>query len=212
MKLRRKVSMIFKKLLIITVAIFFLPILSANEIIETFQDHQNRTIELRQITDPNVLAQAAYLFTAAILKAYENIPDEILKIAPNTRKEVMDTYFQEEELAPFREKKFFAIGAFFQNTIVGYVSFDTPTAGELYIRELMVDPTYWQNGIGRKLLFSSLTVFPETTCLALVTRRHNECARTFYKRLAFDECEEYVHEPWDPHYYIGYKKNITPEK
>ncbi len=200
---------VYKKFLSITIVICFTHILYANQIIETFQDYQNRAIELRQITDPQLFAQAAGLFTAAILKAYENISDETLKIAPNTRKEVMDSYFQQEELLPFSEKKFFAIGAFFENHLIGYVSFDTPTkTGELYIRELMVDPNYWQNGIGKKLLFSSLNLFPTTTCLVLVTRRQNEYARTFYRKLAFDECEEYVHEPWDPKDFIGYKKVI----
>lgn len=102
-----------------------------------------------------------------------------------------------------------AVGAFFKNNLIAYASFDNPTeSGELYIRQLIVDTHYWQSGIGKKLVYSGLKLFPNATCLALVTRRKNECARTFYKHLAFDECEDYVHPPWDPKDFIGYKKII----
>ena len=145
------------------------------------------------------------------LKAYENITDEDLKlIKPLTRTERLDSYFQREELLPFCEKNFFVVGAFFENNLIGYISFDKPTeSGELYIRQLVVNTNYWQSGIGRRLIFSALKLFPNTACLALVTRRKNECARIFYKHLAFDECEDYVHPPWDPKDFIGYKKIIS---
>lgn len=77
--------------------------------------------------------------------------------------------------------------------MIGYISFDAPSkAGELYIRQLAVDTDYWKNGIGRKLVFSSLKLFPDITCLALVTRRKNDYARIFYSHLGFDTCEDYA--------------------
>jgi len=182
----------------------------ANQVIEIFQDHHNRTIELRHIVDDKLFAQAAPIFTIAFLKAYENMTDEELKLVkPLTIKQRLDLYFEQEELLPFCEKKFFAVGAFFENNLIGYISFDNPTnLGELYIRQLAIDINYWQSSIGRKLVFSTLKLFPNTICLALVTRRKNEYARIFYEHLAFVECEDYIHPPWDPEDFIGYKKII----
>jgi len=202
---------LYKKFLILIIAVNFVHILYANPIIEVFQDYQNRTIELKQIVDEQLFAQAAPIFTTALLKAYENLTDKDIKLAKNlTRTERLSSYFQQEELLPFCEKNFFVVGAFFEDHLIGYISFDKPTkSDELYIRQLVVNTNYWQSGIGRKLVFSTLTLFPNTTCLALVTRRNNECARIFYKHLAFDECEDYVHSPWDPQDFIGYKKIIT---
>lgn len=112
-------------------------------------------------------------------------------------------------MIPFCEKKFFVVGAFFENHLIGYVSFDKPTeSGEVYIRHLAVSTDYWQSGIGRKLVFSSLKLIPDTTCLALVMRRKNETARVFYKHLGFEEREEYLPTSWDPKYFIGYKKIV----
>lgn len=184
--------------------------LNANPIIEIFNDHANRIIELRQLHDKQLFAQVASVFTTSFLKAYAHISVEDLKLDTNlTLKERLDNYFQKEELEPFSQKKFVAVGAFFENHLIGYISFDVPTElGELYIRQLAVDINYWQSGIGRKLVFSVLKLFPNTTCLALVTRRKNECACIFYNHLGFDECQDYVHPPWDPADFIGYKKNI----
>jgi len=201
----------YKKLLLIIMAIGSVHIFHANQKVETFNDYQNRIIELRQVTDEQLFAQAAPIFVTSLLKAYEHASDEDLKLVkPLTLPERISTYFWQEEHAPFCAKKFFVVGAFFENSLIGYISFDKPTAsGELYIRQLVVDTRYWQNGIGRKLVFSVLKLFPHTTSLALVTRRINECARTFYKHLAFDECPDYVHAPWDPEDFIGYKKVVT---
>lgn len=184
--------------------------IDTNPVIEIFKDYQNRTIELKHLHDDQLFAQAAPIFTTSLLKAYAHISSEDLKLDKNiTLKERLDNYFQEEELKPFSQKKFFAIGAYFENHMVGYISFDTPSeSGELYIRQLAVDINYWQSGIGRKLVFSLLKLFLNTTCLVLVTRRKNECARIFYNHLGFDVCEDYVHSPWDPADFIGYKKVV----
>jgi ribosomal protein S18 acetylase RimI-like enzyme len=181
-----------------------------NPTIELFEDHQHRTIELRQLYDEKLFAQASSIFTAAIVKAYAHISAQDLKLDKNlTLEERLNNYFQQEELIPFCQKKIVAIGAFFENHLIGYISCDNPTKlGELYIRQLAVDTNYWHNGIGKKLVFSVLKLFPSTTCLTLVTRRKNECARIFYTHLGFNESEEYVHPPWDREDFIGYIKTI----
>lgn len=185
-------------------------VLNAHELLVAFQDHQQRTIELRQIFDAHLFAQAASVFTAAFLKAYEAISDEDIKLAQSmTRTQRLDNYFRQEELEPFGNNSFFVIGAFHEQELIGYISFDQPTeSGELYIRQLALNPYYWQSGIGKKLIYATLQVFPDVICLALVTRRTNECARMFYTHLAFTECQEYVHPPWDPQDFVGYKKLI----
>lgn len=98
---------IYKKFLGILITIGFAHTLSGNPVVEIFKDHQNRTIELKQIIDERLFALAAPIFTTALLKAYEHLTDEDIKLAKNsTRTERFYSYFQKEELLPFCEKSF----------------------------------------------------------------------------------------------------------
>ena len=97
----------YKKFLILTLVVGFVQILHANQIIEIFKDYQDRTIELKQIIDEQLFSQAAPIFTSALLKAYENITDENLKlIKPLTRTERLTPIFNAKSFFLFVKKIF----------------------------------------------------------------------------------------------------------
>lgn len=203
---------LFLLLNLLTVNSFSL-ILSINE---NFLDNQGHIICLKKIIDSQVFAQARPIFTNAFLKAYEHIPDAEFSYINSTlysnftREEYLSKFFQDDEYGTFvSHKNFYVVGAFKQEQLIGYVSFDqSKSADEVYIRQLVVDTNHWNNGIGSKLIFAISKILPQTSCLTLVTRRKNDCSRIFYKKLGFSECEECIPSEWDPNYWISYKKKL----
>lgn len=89
--------------------------------------------------------------------------------------------------------------------IVGFVGFKkTETPHQIYLTQLAVDPDYWQHGIGRHLVFSSLIYFEDTTSLVVIPRRLNTVAKNFYMSLGFQE-SSYMHPGYNPEKYVGYE-------
>lgn len=53
------------------------------------------------------------------------------------------------------------------------------------IELLCIEPGYWRQGLGKKLVFSIRDSFPEITRLAVVTRKQNTISPSFYQSLGF---------------------------
>lgn len=91
--------------------------------------------------------------------------------------------------------------------VIGFVGFkDTDQQNEVYIAQLAVDPSYWQLGLGKELIFSIFDIKKETVRLFVIPRRINEVARQFYSHLGFT-VSEYMHPGYNPQKYIGYEWN-----
>ncbi len=97
------------------------------------------------------------------------------------------------------------LSATLNGKVIGFVGFkETEKEHEIYISQLAIDPAYWQNGIGKELVFSIFQIKKETTHLVVIPRRINEVARQFYMHLGFT-ISDYMHPGYDPNKYIGYE-------
>lgn len=126
--------------------------------------------------------------------------------------EITDAAFEDEE-KDFEERK---PGTYFFRTtcegrVVGYASFEkTDNEHEVYIRQLVVDSKFERKSIGRTIGFDAVfNSLPDTNHVVVITRRSNDKALRFYKKLGFTECP-YMHEGYSAEKYVGlefFKKN-----
>lgn len=168
----------------------------------SFTTLSGKIITFKFVTDRATFMQAKEIFVRAFVKVYQQLEDlsdeRILAINAAFQEEI--EYFMCGPGLPF-----IAIGAFCDEKMIGYVSFDRPNdAGQVYIRELAVDTDCWRERIGSSLVYTSFSLFKDIKSLVLVTRRTNLAARNFYKKLGFHEDESFAHAPWDPKFFIGY--------
>lgn len=92
-----------------------------------------------------------------------------------------------------------------EGKVVGFVGFKpTEQLYQIYISQLAVHPLYWQQGIGRWLVFSVFDIFDEVESLVVIPRRINAVARNFYQKLGFEQ-SSYMHPGYNPERYIGYE-------
>lgn len=93
------------------------------------------------------------------------------------------------------------------NQVIGFVGFKkTEKPHQIYISQLAVDPQYWQNGIGRELVFSALRLFADANQLVVIPRKINIVARGFYYKIGFVD-SSYMHPGYSADRYVGYEWN-----
>lgn len=87
------------------------------------------------------------------------------------------------------EHCFFAVAPGDDDQVMGFalfvMSFDHR---EAYVRLIAVDPACQSCGIGKAIIFSILSRFPEIRRICLLTRLPNIGARKFYEHLGFVQC------------------------
>ena len=134
------------------------------------------------------------VFVNALSETYKN-----LQLDTNYLNESFD-----EEVQAFNgKKKIYALSVKKDGNVIGYASFNkTGIQHQVYVRQLVVDPTFWNRGIEEKMLFSIFKKLPETNHLVLAIRKIDKATRKFYTNLGFQECM-YLHEELNHKQYIG---------
>jgi len=167
----------------------------------TFKDRQGNKITIDPIGQSD-LKEEEEIFITAFLEAYKDFSPEQLGVKDKLQ-------FLQDAFADVKED--FAIGknlafsAKKEGKVIGFVCFKpTEVKGQVYIAQLAVSPFYWQNGVGKELVFFVLKAIPETNHLVVIPRQLNEIARKFYEHLKFKVCD-YMHPGYDPNKYIGYE-------
>lgn len=93
--------------------------------------------------------------------------------------------------------------------VIGFVAFDN-NQDHVYIRQLAVTPEMQKSGIGKTLTWSFLNVWKKCTCVKFVTRKLNEGAIKFYKKLGFD-FSKYTHGSYDLDVYTGMERKLDKD-
>ncbi len=92
-----------------------------------------------------------------------------------------------------------------EGEVVGLIGFKaTETPHQIYIARLVVDQLFTREGIGKALVFSAFDIYENVEELVVITRKINESARQFYKRLGF-KASSYMHGGYSPEKYTGYE-------
>jgi ribosomal protein S18 acetylase RimI-like enzyme len=174
-----------------------------------FIDKKDNAIELTwtEEEESNLQGEES-VFMKAFLEAYQAFTPQMLGI--------QDKYtFLQAAFADVRDdflnKNGHFVSARKDGKVIGFVQFkETEVEHEIYIAQLAVDPDFWENGIGRELVYSIFKKRPQTNHLVVIPRRINDLARKFYAKLGFTVCS-YMHPGYDPKKYIGYEWS-RPEK
>ncbi len=138
----------------------------------------------------------------AFLYAYRGIPADVLK-TDNVEKRFRLFFVEESIDLNNPDKEIYVIRAEYNNELIGYVSFEHYGAPDtVYIRELGVDPSVMQCGLGRKLVFICKEYIPCVRRIILATTVYNKNAREFYKHVGFTESADVPHD-LDPSMFVG---------
>lgn len=168
------------------------------------KDGKIATLEVCQESD---LKTCESIFIKSFTKAYEDFSPELLGVKDKSAflKEAFADVYQDV----FQGFQILMIAKVNQE-IVGFVGFKTTEVqGQIYISQLSVDPKYWQQGLGKHLVFSAFNQYEEIQSLVVIPRKINNIARIFYSKIGFVE-SSYMHSGYNPERYIGYE--WTPKK
>ena len=156
-------------------------------------------------TNDNDLKLEEEVFVRSFLEAYKDFSEEQLQIEQNKEEWLKITFQEERDEFKKENGKVFLVSAKKDTKVVGFLLFnETENKGEVYIRQLAVDPECWKQGIGKELMFSVSEKISDIQKYVLLTRRCNTSAKNFYTKLGFKEFE-YEHASLDPKKYVGYK-------
>ncbi len=148
------------------------------------------------------LDECCDVFVNAFLLAYEDLTLEQLGVQDKTLflKDAFGDMYRDVQTG--KQKLFVAKH---QEKVIGFVSFEeAEKPHQIYIAHLAVDPNYWQEGIGKRLVFSALDAFEGVDRLVVITRKVNEVAKKFYQKLGFVS-SSYIHPGYSSEKYIGYE-------
>lgn len=169
----------------------------------TFIDRSGNQIELNWIEQLD-LSQEEQVFIDAFLEAYKDFSIEQLGISD--KHTFLKSAFQ-DVVEDSENGKIFLLSAKLDGKVIGFAGFkDTDQNNEVYIAQLAIDPRFWQQGLGKELVFSIFDIKKETERLVVIPRRINEVARQFYSHLGFT-VSEYMHPGYNPQKHIGYEWN-----
>lgn len=165
-----------------------------------------------QWTSDSDWAREEEVFVRSFLEAYKNFSEEQLEITQGKEEWLRSGFKEERDEFKKGDGKVFLVSAKKNSKVVGFASFnETENKGEVYIRQLAVDPKYRKQGIGKKLVFSINKKIDGIQKYVFVTRRINIDAKNFYTKLGFKECE-YDHEGLDPKKYVGYELAVKEKE
>lgn len=103
------------------------------------------------------------------------------------------------------------VRAFTKDKLAGYASYEkTDVDGEIYIRQLAVEPECQRKGVGKKLSLDAIfQLLPNTKHILVITRKTNESAIRFYRSLAFIE-SSFMHKGYSRDKYVSLEY-VVPE-
>ena len=132
--------------------------------------------------------EAEDVYIEAFTEAYKGIPREILRI-PNLENFLSEEFEEEASLLDETAHTICWITAYEGEKLVGMASFDlTNFPEEVFLRKVFVAPNYQRKGIGKALVFSILTKYPQTKKIFTITRMLNEKSLLFFKSIGFSHC------------------------
>jgi len=182
--------------------LFLLSPLSAWE----FVDRAQEIITLEESTEDELL-RCEEIFIDAFTLAYKDFTLEMLGI--DNLYHFLQAAFS-DVYSDYQKGTSKIICAKHEGRVIGFAGFSrTETPHEIYISQLAVDPHYWRRGIGKHLVFASLTLYEDAKSLVVIPRRINDIAKKFYYRLGFFECP-YMHPGYDAKKYVGYEWKRAP--
>jgi ribosomal protein S18 acetylase RimI-like enzyme len=94
-----------------------------------------------------------------------------------------------------------------RDLILGWMLFKEETYG-VYLELLCLDPIYWGQGIGKKLVLSIMDYAPHSTTISLLTRKINAVAPSFYEHLGFKKTD-FMLPNYSSQDYQGYEITLT---
>lgn len=170
---------------------------------------QLREISLR-LTSGNFEKERS-LICRAFIESYQNnlqILKDISKDKPTSLDQLTQIATEQEYQNYILQKKnvLFITAESSDATPLGYASFDhsinDPLRQTAYLRMLVTEPSYQRKGVGKQLVFSVLKFWPKVKKIEVSTRRANNQAVSFYRKLGFKPTKQ-VHEDLDPQFYCG---------
>jgi ribosomal protein S18 acetylase RimI-like enzyme len=151
------------------------------------------------------IKQAEGVYDTAFTEAYQHFTTQDL--GTTSASDCKDNaYWFYRDCEPFEQKdpKVHFMVAKNDGRVVGYLSFDDQGNGNVYIREMAVEPRMWRKGIGSGLVSFIRALMPFTQKIMVVTRKINVAACLFYQKLGFKPVNG-VHDGFDANYYIAYE-------
>jgi ribosomal protein S18 acetylase RimI-like enzyme len=167
--------------------------------------------QLEWISSTQELEKARTAFLKAFSNIYKDIPLEVLRI--KNMNDFLNEAFNDEiaDMHNSKQKVYYVL-AKVDNKVIGFASFnETEKKGEVYIRQLAVDPEFARKGTGSKLVFSIKEQVPHMNRFVLVTRKVNQCAQQFYKKIGF-KVSDYIHEGLSPERYMGLELDLDSKQ
>jgi len=183
-------------------------------------NHEVEILSLEPSKDDAAFSRGKELFMESFADAYKEFTPEqlFLENKPSYLTKFLAAAFEDEE-NDFNNKK---EGALFvvardvkSKEIIGFAAYDvtaTSSATTVYIRQLAVDPTYKQQGVGTLLVLNTVRAIAQhQPCVVTVcTRKINEPAVNFYQNLKFQDASmEEVHPELPAYKYCGFKLNLN---
>lgn len=111
--------------------------------------------------------------------------DEIIKIyEKNNWKAYLGN---KEKLIKAFDNSLFILGAFDNDKLVGFIRAIGDTEYVLYIQDLIVDPKYHRQGIGKELVKKTSEKFPNERHFFLTTDGKDEKANAFYQAIGLSQ-------------------------
>lgn len=171
-----------------------------------YSDHENNLFHFNWMSAQSAsrvdLRQEKDVFVRSFMEAYKDFTIEQLGI--KDKLSFLNSAFDDVE-AELVSGKTHVASVRLDGKVVAFISFKkTEQADQLYISQLAIDPRYWKHGLGRQLVFSILSIYPNTRSLVTIPRRINQVAKSFYLKLGFKE-SDYMHPGYDPKKYVGYE-------
>ena len=148
------------------------------------------------------------IFVRSFLEVYKDFSEEQLGVKQDKEEWLRSAFRKKIDAFKKGDGKIFLASVKKGDKVVGFSAFnETENKGEVNIKQLAVDPEYWRQGIGKKLIFSINKKIDGIQKYVLVTRYINIGARNFYIKLGFKECG-YECEGLDPKNYVGYELEV----
>lgn len=95
-----------------------------------------------------------------------------------------------QRVKPAFERAVYLLGAFEDDGLVGFIRCSGDGEFEVYVSDLIVDPTYRRRGIGRTLMQYAMEHFKDVDTFALMTGLEQTENHAFYRSLGM---REYAH-------------------
>lgn len=124
--------------------------------------------------------------------AYKKINSEMIEEIKNLyKKELWGAYLKDDEkLVRAMNGSIYILGAFHGNRLVGMVRCVGDGEHIVLVQDLIIDPEYQRQGIGRTLLNEAMKRYSEVRTFMLLTDKDDEKANKFYQSLNLKRIEE----------------------